>query len=104
MCYGDDPGVERGSEDMLGEKSKKSSKSKAKSNMMPNSSEVLVCRDDDPQPVQLRNGSANEENHKIEVLPPKVIAMHRVRWNINKGSERWLCYGGASGIVRCQEI
>jgi hypothetical protein len=27
-----------------------------------------------------------------------------VRWNMNKGSERWLCYGGAAGIIRCQRI
>ena len=30
--------------------------------------------------------------------------MHKVRWNVNKGSEKWLRYGGATGIVRCQEI
>lgn len=39
-----------------------------------------------------------------EVFPPKMVALHRVRWNMNKGSERWLCFGGANGIVRCQEI
>ncbi|CAH9082720.1 unnamed protein product [Cuscuta epithymum] len=37
-------------------------------------------------------------------LPPKSVAIHRVRWNMNKGSEKWLCYGGAAGIVRCQWI
>lgn len=104
LCYGDDPGIESGSEDMMTGKSKKSSKSKNKSNTMPNISQALVCRGDDPEPVQLREGNANEKNDKVEVLPPKLIAMHRVRWNINKGSERWLCYGGASGVVRCQEI
>ncbi|XP_055962449.1 uncharacterized protein LOC126654951 isoform X2 [Mercurialis annua] len=41
---------------------------------------------------------------EAEVTPPKIIAMHRVRWNMNKGSERWLCSGGAAGIVRCQQI
>jgi general transcription factor 3C polypeptide 2 len=30
--------------------------------------------------------------------------MHRVRWSMNIGSERWLWSGGAAGIVRCQEI
>ena len=40
----------------------------------------------------------------IEVFPLKMVAMHKVRWNVNKGSERWLCYGGAAGLVRCQEI
>ncbi|CAN1231621.1 hypothetical protein LINPERPRIM_LOCUS3460 [Linum perenne] len=44
------------------------------------------------------------ENDGIERLPSKLVAMHRVRWNMNKGSERWLCSGGAAGIVRCQEI
>ena len=39
-----------------------------------------------------------------EVFPSKTVALHRVRWNMNKGSERWLCYGGAAGVVRCQEI
>ncbi|KAK1404734.1 putative general transcription factor 3C polypeptide 2-like [Heracleum sosnowskyi] len=104
LCYGDDPGIESGSEDMMTGKSKKSSKSKNKSNMMPNTSQAIVCRGDDPEPVQLREGNANENKDKVEVLPPKIIAMHRVRWNMNKGSERWLCYGGASGVVRCQEV
>ncbi|XP_042502346.1 uncharacterized protein LOC122079721 [Macadamia integrifolia] len=45
-----------------------------------------------------------ETRSEVEVLPHKDIAMHRVRWNMNKGSERWLCYGGAAGIVRCQQI
>jgi general transcription factor 3C polypeptide 2 len=40
----------------------------------------------------------------IEKYPSKLVAVHRVRWNFNKGSERWLCYSGAAGIVRCQEI
>ncbi|KAL8132039.1 hypothetical protein AgCh_007796 [Apium graveolens] len=104
LCYGDDPGIESGSEDMMTGKSKKSSKSKNKSNTMPNISQALVCRGDDPEPVQLREGNANEKDTKVEVLPPKIIAINRVRWNMNKGSERWLCYGGASGVVRCQEI
>ncbi|WOL18367.1 hypothetical protein Cni_G27162 [Canna indica] len=41
---------------------------------------------------------------KFEVFPQKTVAIHRVRWNMNKGSERWLCYGGAAGIIRCQRI
>ncbi|MQL72576.1 hypothetical protein Taro_004935, partial [Colocasia esculenta] len=45
-----------------------------------------------------------QSNENFLVFPPKIVAMHRVRWNINKGSERWLCYGGAAGIIRCQEI
>ncbi|KAI3858390.1 hypothetical protein MKX03_037577 [Papaver bracteatum] len=56
------------------------------------------------------NSDGGEENQKeekqmeIDVFPSKIVALHRVRWNMNKGSERWLCYGGAAGIVRCQEI
>ncbi|OAY74806.1 General transcription factor 3C polypeptide 2 [Ananas comosus] len=41
---------------------------------------------------------------EYDVLPPKIVAMQRVRWNMNKGSERWLCFGGAAGIIRCQKI
>ncbi|KAK1426015.1 hypothetical protein QVD17_14682 [Tagetes erecta] len=53
------------------------------------------------------NDSKSKEeyaNEEIEVLPPKIVATHRVRWNMNKGSERWLCSGGAAGIIWCQEI
>uniref|UniRef100_A0A0D9YR11 Uncharacterized protein n=1 Tax=Oryza glumipatula TaxID=40148 RepID=A0A0D9YR11_9ORYZ len=47
-------------------------------------------------------GSESPEN--FEVFPPKAVAMHRLRWTMNKGSEKWLCYGGAAGIIRCQRI
>lgn len=43
-------------------------------------------------------------SQEYDVLPPKIVAMQRVRWNMNKGSERWLCFGGAAGIIRCQKI
>uniref|UniRef100_J3L610 Uncharacterized protein n=1 Tax=Oryza brachyantha TaxID=4533 RepID=J3L610_ORYBR len=46
----------------------------------------------------------SESPESFEVFPPKAVALHRLRWNMNKGSERWLCYGGAAGIVRCQRI
>ncbi|KAH9325602.1 hypothetical protein KI387_005780, partial [Taxus chinensis] len=36
----------------------------------------------------------------FEKYPSKQISVHKVRWNSNPGSERWLCYGGAAGIVR----
>ncbi|XXG88254.1 hypothetical protein AAC387_Pa12g0489 [Persea americana] len=45
-----------------------------------------------------------ELKRQLEVLPPKMVSLHRVRWNRNKGSQRLLCYGGAAGIVRCQVI
>ncbi|XP_068634459.1 uncharacterized protein [Aristolochia californica] len=41
---------------------------------------------------------------EFETFPSKNVAMHRIRWNTNKGSEKWLCYGGAAGFVRCQEL
>lgn len=59
----------------------------------------LVCRDE-----ELINTQKEKMGTEYEVFPSKLVAMHRVRWNMNKGSERWLCYGGAAGIVRCQEI
>lgn len=50
------------------------------------------------------NGSVDESPEDFEVFPPKAVALHRLRWNMNKGSEKWLCYGGAAGIIRCQRI
>ncbi|MCH94838.1 hypothetical protein A2U01_0015805, partial [Trifolium medium] len=37
--------------------------------------------------------------HEPKVFPPKMAALHKVRWNMNKGSERWLCFGGANGLI-----
>ncbi|XP_015901975.2 uncharacterized protein LOC107434962 isoform X2 [Ziziphus jujuba] len=57
--------------------------------------------------IDEEQASKNEEveaSNGFETFPSKVVAMHKVRWNMNKGSERWLCYGGAAGVVRCQEI
>ncbi|KAK1276570.1 hypothetical protein QJS04_geneDACA011783 [Acorus gramineus] len=53
-----------------------------------------------------KDGACDPENnfHRFRVFPPKMAAMHKVRWNMNKGSERWLCYGGAAGLIRCQKI
>ncbi|KAI5055514.1 hypothetical protein GOP47_0029035 [Adiantum capillus-veneris] len=36
--------------------------------------------------------------------PSKAVAVHRVRWNQNRGCESLVCFGGAAGIVRCQLI
>ncbi|KAI3683867.1 hypothetical protein L1987_84382 [Smallanthus sonchifolius] len=75
-------------------------------------SRALVCIDNDDK-VEEENvigEDVKEEvlkvthNKKTEVFPPKSVAMHRATWNMNKGSERFVCYGGAAGIVRCQEI
>ena len=50
------------------------------------------------------NSKGGESPKDLKVIPPNSVALHRVRWNMNKGSERWLCYGGAAGIIRCQRI
>ncbi|XP_058214254.1 uncharacterized protein LOC131325816 isoform X2 [Rhododendron vialii] len=105
LCYGDDPGTEIGSEDELVlQKSKQSPKSKASGKKKGGSNQALVCRDEEPEDFERGEGQEGEIREEIEVFPPKMVAMHRVRWNMNKGSERWLCSGGAAGIVRCQAI
>ncbi|KAI8553561.1 hypothetical protein RHMOL_Rhmol05G0025300 [Rhododendron molle] len=105
LCYGDDPGTEIGSEDELVlQKSKQTPKSKASSKKKRGSNQALVCRDEEPEDFERGEGQEGEIREEIEVFPPKMVAMHRVRWNMNKGSERWLCSGGAAGIVRCQAI
>lgn len=40
----------------------------------------------------------------VENLPLKVVAVQQLRWNFNKGKEKWLAFGGAAGIVRCQYV
>ncbi|KAM1638549.1 hypothetical protein ACFX13_008630 [Malus domestica] len=85
---------ETGAASLESKKAKKSKSSKKK----PDDDQVSVCMDEEP---------TNREEETVkepEVFPDKIVAMHRVRWNTNKGSERWLCYGGAAGIIRCQEI
>ncbi|XP_059646714.1 uncharacterized protein LOC132293301 isoform X2 [Cornus florida] len=82
----------------------KKSKQTPKSKKKPEADLALVCRDVEPDNVQRDDYVKGEVGNEFEVFPPKIIAMHRVRWNMNRGSERWLCYGGAAGIVRCQEI
>ncbi|KAF7112825.1 hypothetical protein RHSIM_RhsimUnG0189100 [Rhododendron simsii] len=105
LCYGDDPGTEIGSEDELVlQKSKQTPKSKASGKKKGGSNQALVCRDEEPEDFERGEGQEGEIREEIEVFPPKMVAMHRVRWNMNKGSERWLCSGGAAGIVRCQAI
>ena len=104
LCYGDDPGTESGTEEALTcPKSKKRPNSRSSNKKNPEDDLALVCRDEEPSHTQEKeNGKA--EARTIEVFPPKIVAMRRVRWNMNKGSERWLCYGGEAGVVRCQEI
>lgn len=110
MCDGDDPTNEFGYDDMsVTGKSKQAPKAKVSSKKK--GDQELVCRDDDEEEEEEEGEEEKEESEKveegekeIEVFPPKIVAMHRVRWNMNKGCERWLCFGGAAGIVRCQYI
>ncbi|GMP73493.1 hypothetical protein CsSME_00031236 [Camellia sinensis var. sinensis] len=106
LCHGDDTGIEIGSEDTLvSPKSKQTPKSKTSGKKkLTADDQALVCRDEETENVERGDSEKGETGNEIEVFPPKIVAMHRVRWNMNKGSERWLCSGGAGGIVRCQEI
>ncbi|KAK4343170.1 hypothetical protein RND71_038986 [Anisodus tanguticus] len=90
LCYGNDPNVEGGSDDeLVAQKSNQTSKTKSK-----NMSKSTEAEEEEPKRLK----------EKFEALPPKNLSINRVRWNINKGSERWLCYGGTAGLVRCQHI
>lgn len=40
----------------------------------------------------------------VHNLPQRVVAVQRLKWNSNRGKERWLAYGGAAGLVRCQYV
>ncbi|XP_019152955.1 PREDICTED: uncharacterized protein LOC109149566 isoform X3 [Ipomoea nil] len=90
-----DPDAEAGSDDdqSAGQKKKQAPKSKSNSKKK-------------PKPDQQQQDEGNEAAQADDAieLPPKSVAIHRVRWNGNNGSEKWLCYGGAAGIVRCQWI
>lgn len=57
----------------------------------------LVCSN-------IQSVAVAESKKSKKKFPSKNIALHKVRWNTSHGSQRWLCYGGAAGIVRCQEI
>nr|GEU38693.1 AT hook, DNA-binding motif-containing protein [Tanacetum cinerariifolium] len=96
LCY-NDPGEESGSDDTMVVQKSKTSKTKGASKKKPKADAKHAFRSTDEVPDV-------ETINEKEVFPSKIVAMHRVRWNMNKGSERWLCYGGAAGIVRCQEI
>ncbi|KAG7597602.1 WD40-repeat-containing domain superfamily [Arabidopsis suecica] len=103
----EDPGLESEFEG-TNNKAPKSKSKKGRKNIgeEDENSRALVCVKEDGREEEGRRKEAsnNSNGMKAEGFPPKMVAMHRVRWNMNKGSERWLCYGGAAGIVRCQEI
>jgi general transcription factor 3C polypeptide 2 len=101
VCYGDDPDAESGPEEADPKSEKKTNKNRSKKKSADDL--ALVYRDEEPLKTHGKEDK-KVEDRTIEVFPPKAVAMHRVRWNMNTGSERWLCYGGAAGLVRCQEI
>ncbi|KAL2323078.1 hypothetical protein Fmac_027457 [Flemingia macrophylla] len=107
ICAGEDVGSEFVSEeDLCSMKQPKTSKVNTDNLKKPVRNLGLVYRDDGDVP-KMTPGTDDEKSdfvNKPEVFPPKMAALHRVRWNMNKGSEKWLCFGGASGLVRCQEI
>ncbi|KAL0347074.1 UNVERIFIED_CONTAM: hypothetical protein Scaly_1723400, partial [Sesamum calycinum] len=80
-------------------KPKQSSKTQLQANQ-----EIVLCRSEDAGQLQGDGSGKEEKGDGVEVFPPKIVAMHKVRWNVNKGREKWLCYGGAAGLVRCQEV
>lgn len=103
LCYGNDSGTGSESEDlMVPRKTKQRPKPKANNKEKGKSDLSLVCGEE----VQLsrEDCGSGENKNEIEKMPSKLVSMHRVRWNMNKGSERWLCSGGAAGLVRVQEI
>ncbi|XVE78102.1 hypothetical protein DITRI_Ditri13aG0117000 [Diplodiscus trichospermus] len=105
LCYGNDPGAESESEETLAAlKSKKKQKSKSDGKKKADDDQAMANSNKELTNTQKEETGDEEAGNEIEVFPPKLVAIHRVRWNMNKGSERWLCYGGAAGIVRCLEI
>ncbi|WCJ19340.1 Transducin/WD40 repeat-like superfamily protein [Euphorbia peplus] len=96
ICYENDSSTSVADEETSASLSKQSKLiSKNTSKKIIGEDLALVCIDEERHNIQEK---------EIEVIPPKIVAMHRVRWNMNQDSERWLCSGGAAGIVRCQEI
>ncbi|XP_057728451.1 uncharacterized protein LOC130944244 isoform X2 [Arachis stenosperma] len=105
LCGDDDLGMASESEEALSSvKQPKRQKLTGSDKKKPAESNSLVSKDD----ASARNLGDDTEKADFgnipEVFPSKMVALHRVRWNMNKGSERWLCFGGAGGIVRCQEF
>lgn len=65
--------------------------------------QMLKCQP--PLALCYDGGSDSESSSKSKGnKTAKIVGMHGVRWNMNKGSERWLSYGGAAGILRCHQI
>ncbi|XP_057534889.1 uncharacterized protein LOC130813150 [Amaranthus tricolor] len=101
LCYGDDT---RNADTNELQTSAKGGKNKTSKSEKTNDDQALICSDGNEENSNNKADPKGEAGRIIEVPPPKIVSMYSVRWNMNKGSERWLCYGGAAGIVRCQEI
>ncbi|XP_019427893.1 PREDICTED: uncharacterized protein LOC109336019 isoform X3 [Lupinus angustifolius] len=105
LSNGDGLDLESESEEALSSREKPKRPKLIHSNKeKPVENQGLICRDDVSTSTP---GVDNEESNLSnipEVFPSKMVALHKVRWNMNKGSERWLCSGGAGGVVRCQKI
>ncbi|GAB4856427.1 hypothetical protein Ancab_014345 [Ancistrocladus abbreviatus] len=99
LCYDDDSRTE-GTE----EPPKTIRRCKTSGSKKQNNNQTPISGKEDLHDTGRKTNAKEDIDSEIEVLPSKVVAMHRVRWNMNRGSERWLCYGGAAGIVRCQVI
>ncbi|KAI4384890.1 hypothetical protein MLD38_002978 [Melastoma candidum] len=106
LCYGNDPSRDSELEENLPSSKKKKSlaKSKAPDKRTWEADLALVCSDKEPENKAPEEENKGDPGLPFETLPPKIVAMHRVRWNSNKDGAKWLCSGGAAGIVRCQEI
>lgn len=103
LCYGNDTEAVSEPEENLASVKKGKPNSGVGKRKKADENQTLLCTKE-VQSTQKTENYREEAGNKFEVIPPKAVAMHRVRWNMNKGSEKWLCYGGAAGIVRCQEI
>ncbi|XP_027173234.1 uncharacterized protein LOC113772936 [Coffea eugenioides] len=96
LCKRGDLDSEFGPDCMVVTETREAGKVKTSSNSEADQRPIMVGEDN----PDIMRGEVEE----VEVFPSKTVAMHRVRWNTNKGSENWLCYGGAAGVVRFQEI
>ena len=58
--------------------------------------------DDGGEEAEESEGEGQNRTGTGQNLPGREVAVQRVRWNGNRGKERWIAYGGAAGIIRCQ--
>ncbi|XP_010242589.1 PREDICTED: uncharacterized protein LOC104586906 isoform X2 [Nelumbo nucifera] len=103
LCYGDDPEPGFGYDNSPANPNRRTQKpNTCKKKKL--GSDLACSAEEELGNLQRGGNEKSAAMSEIEIFPPKIIAMHRVRWNMNKGSGRLLCYGGAAGIVRCQDI